>query len=74
MAKSIKIFRDIKISADTITIVRLLSNGETVVDIADRLKINKRTMEGKISAIKNMFDVLTLPHLVAFFLRNKLIK
>jgi DNA-binding CsgD family transcriptional regulator len=56
------------------SIVQELSNGLTVRDISTSFNLNKRTLESHVSDIKKMYGVKTLPHLVALFLRNKIIK
>ena len=72
--KFIKMVKDIEVDGDTIKIVGLLADGFTVSQIALAQKINARTLEGQMIRIKNQFSVTTLPQLVAFFFRNKLIK
>lgn len=55
-------------------IVLHLSNGLTVSKIADKLKMNPRSLEARLVRLKDKNGCLNSPQLVAFFLRNKLIK
>lgn len=55
-------------------IAQLLANGFTVEEIGDKLKVRKRTMEGRIMAAKKKALAETLPHLVANYFRKGLIK
>lgn len=61
-------------SIDTKEVVELLSYGLKVSEIAERKKYNKRTLEAYIERIKVQYDCANIPQLVAFFLRNNLIK
>lgn len=54
-------------------VVALLSQGNTVGEIADQLNENKRTMEAKISRIKREYNCTTLPQLTALFIKNKVL-
>jgi DNA-binding NarL/FixJ family response regulator len=54
-------------------IVSLLSTGYNITMIADMLNVNQRTLEAQISRIKAEYAAETLPHLVAIFMRNKVI-
>ncbi len=73
--KKIKVLQSVKIEGDMIKAVSMLSNGKTIWEISKALEINtRRTLEGRILAIKTKFEIATLPQLVAFFFRNKLIK
>ncbi len=64
----------ILIEETQIEIVKLLSDGFNVKAIAEKTKINVRTLEAKLSVWKDNVDAETLPHLVAIFFRNKLIE
>lgn len=74
MAKTIKVLKDVAVKEEAMQIVKLLASGKTITQISETMDCNKRTMEGKISAIKDKFSANTLPHLVAFFIRKGLIK
>jgi len=55
-------------------IAQLLADGKTVNEVADKLKVNKRTMEAKVMSAKKKALAETLPHLVANYFRKGLIK
>lgn len=55
-------------------IAQLLADGKTVNEVADKLKVNKRTMEAKVMSAKKKALAATLPHLVANYFRKGLIK
>lgn len=74
MAKSIKINNEVEILQEIVDIVQLLADDCSVAKIAEKLKMNKRTLEAKIILIKKATNVKTLYGLVALFFRNKLIK
>ncbi len=74
MSKSIKVSTDIQVNAEIVQIVKLLSCGLTVAEIARTMKLNTRTLEAKISITKTKCAVSTLPHLVGLFFRKGLIK
>lgn len=54
-------------------VVQLLSEGKTIAEVAGEMNVNVRTMEARIGRLKKKTECSTLPHLVATFLRNKLI-
>ena len=54
-------------------VVALLAHGDTVGEISDKLKENKRTMEAKVSRIKKEYGCKTLPQLTALFIKNKVL-
>lgn len=56
-----------------VEIVRLLSRGTTARQAALELSMNTRTFESKIYRLKLNFDANTIAHLVAIFIRQKLI-
>lgn len=74
MAKSIKVSNKVEITTDVVKVVQLLGDDNTVQQVADILKMNKRTLEQRIVLIKRECGVTTLYGLVALFFRNKLIK
>jgi DNA-binding CsgD family transcriptional regulator len=74
MAKSIKVENKVLITAEIVDIVRLLSEDKSVLQIAEILKINRRTLEAKLILIKKECGVKTLQGMVGLFFRNKLIK
>ena len=55
-------------------IVKMLSNGYTVREIATKEETNLRTMEARIIRIKDKALADNLPHLVANYFREGLIK
>jgi DNA-binding CsgD family transcriptional regulator len=61
------------ISERDVEIVRLLSAGVTAKRAAVELGINIRTFESKLGKLKYSFDCNTVAHLVATFIRKKLI-
>ena len=54
-------------------IVALLSQGYNAKHIADMMDINNRTLEAHINRLKSEYGASTLSHLVAIFMRNKVI-
>lgn len=74
MAKTIGVEKRVEITSDVVHIVQLLGEDMTVHQVSEKLKINKRTLEAKIAAIKLECGTKTLYGLVALFFRNKLIK
>lgn len=55
-------------------IVKMLSNGHTVKEIADKAEMNIRSMEAKLIRIRDRSNSLNAAHLVANYLRKGLIK
>lgn len=55
-------------------VVQSLSKGSTVEEAAKEISENTRTLEGKLSRLRKLFNCANNTELVAFFLRNKLIK
>ena len=55
-------------------LAQMLADGFTVTQIAKKLKVNQRTMEGKIVTAKKKALAKTLPHLIANYFRKGLIK
>lgn len=55
-------------------IVEMLSHGYTVKEIADYLVMNVRTVEARLTRIRDKVNAKNLHHLVAIYLRKKLIK
>lgn len=54
-------------------IVKLLADGNTIPDIAVKMGLNRRSLEAKVATLKDKYRSSTVAHLVAVFLRNKLI-
>lgn len=54
-------------------IVVLIVQGLTVVEIADQLQYNHRTVEGHIYRMKKTWGAKTLAHLVSILIFNKVI-
>lgn len=65
---------NVTISREEKRIVKLMSDGLTVDEIALQLDVNARTLERKVSDLRKLCKCISLPHLVGFFFRNKLIK
>lgn len=61
------------ISEREIKIIQMIANGTTAKQAAIEMDIKARTMEGIINKLRGEFDCNTLSHLVATFLRQKLI-
>lgn len=57
-----------------VSLVKDLSEGLNVREIAEKHKISPRTMEAQIARLKDKTDADSLPELVAIFFRNKLIE
>lgn len=64
----------VEVNAKEVDIVNLLSQDLTVSQIALKLEINARTMEAKVSRLKEKTETKTLQGLVSLFFRNKLIE
>lgn len=56
------------------SVAKLLADGCTVPEIAKELTLNSRTLESKVANIKERYGARNIAHLVAIFLRNKLIE
>jgi len=74
MAKLIKVESTVEITSQVVEIVQLLSDDYSVTKIAEKIKMNRRTLEAKMILIKKECGVKTITGLVALFFRNKLIK
>lgn len=74
MAKSIKVESTVEITSQVVEIVQFLADDYSVTKIAEKIKINRRTLEAKMILIKKECGVKTITGLVALFFRNKLIK
>lgn len=57
-----------------VEIVRLVSMGYTAQEIADDGDISRRTVEAAIEKLKFKYECVSLAHLVATFLRKKIIE
>jgi DNA-binding CsgD family transcriptional regulator len=55
-------------------IVKKLSDGYTAKDIADEFSINVRTLEAKLIRLRDKSGSKNTTHMVANYLRKKLIK
>ena len=55
-------------------LIKELSTGLTVKEIADNFSINNRTLEARLVRLKDKNSCKNNTALVAFFLRNNLIK
>ncbi len=54
-------------------LVRMIADGKAAKKIAKEKKINYNTFAFNLSIIRGKCGALNTPHLVAYFLRNKLI-
>jgi DNA-binding CsgD family transcriptional regulator len=61
-------------SKETLQLVTLIADGNTISQIAEFAGYSRRTLEGKIERIKLEVNAKNSANLVAIFLRNKLIK
>lgn len=57
-----------------IEIVQLLSDGKTVKEIASEMNVNSRAVEHRIVLMRSKYFAWTCSHLVAIFIRKKLIE
>jgi len=64
---------NIAVMEDT-TIVKLISHGYTIQEIADKENINRRTLEARLIRIRDKSGSVNLAHLVANYFRKGLIK
>jgi DNA-binding NarL/FixJ family response regulator len=62
------------VSESEIMVARMLSDGYTVGEMAKKTNRNIRTMEGIIWRMRREYNCENVAHLVATFMRNKLIK
>jgi DNA-binding CsgD family transcriptional regulator len=72
MAKRIKVSQNT--TPEILQLVKYLSYGHSAKEAAIEFGYNQRTVESNISTLKKRFNCINLVHLVAYFLRNKLIK
>lgn len=63
----------LSISDDEKELVRMIADGKAAKKIAKEKKINYNTFAFNLSILKRKCGSLNTPHLVAYFLRNKLI-
>lgn len=56
-----------------ISIIRLLSQGFKAQEIADQLKLSRRTVEKYLETLKELYEAKNQTHLVAICLREKII-
>lgn len=73
MAKSEMVQIEAQVTEWDKRVVSLLSDGFTVKEIANKMRLNGRTLESKIFHLRNKMDCQNLTSLVALFLREKLI-
>ena len=55
-------------------LIQLISEGKTIEHVADYWKINRRTVDRYLDAMRYKYEAVNLYHLVAIFLRKKMIK
>lgn len=55
-------------------LVKYISDGFTSLQIAPKFGVSHKTIELRISEIKKEYSAINITHLVAIFLRKKLIK
>ena len=63
-----------KIVNKDVEVVRMLSNGKTVKEIAIETSANEKTIEMRIYRLRKNLDLKSAAHLTAFFVRNKIIE
>jgi len=64
----------LSISEEDKQLVRMIADGKAAKKIAKEKKINYNTFAFNLSILKRKCGSLNTPHLVAYFLRNKLIE
>lgn len=74
MQEASKIALNKLVDSELRSVVQSLSEGLTVVEVAKEVGENTRTLEGKLLRLRSLFNCANNTELVAFFLRNKLIK
>lgn len=71
--KSIKQTVDRVFTDKELELIQMTANGVKRSEIAEKTKRSIRTIESHLDRLKKEFKCGSVPHLVAFFLRNKLI-
>lgn len=64
----------VKVSGFEKTVVKLLSDGSTITETANHVNKNRNTLATDIRFMHAKYGVKNSTHLVAYFLRNNLIK
>lgn len=59
---------------EKIEIVKGISEGKTLSEISDDLKVNTKTLEKRLERLRVDYQAKTSCHLVAIFIRKKIIK
>lgn len=72
--KRVMVSVEVGVTQEALDIVSGLSIGLRAKDLAERLKISHRTVEAKIDLLRKDYQCLTPAHLVAVFIRNKIIQ
>lgn len=62
------------VTGEMINYVSMLSLGYTVAEIAECYQLKVKTLEAHLLAARKTFQVRSAAHLVAYFLRNGLMK
>ena len=71
--KIVRVENSVVISEFDVDLVRGLSNGDMVHEIAKKIDMNVRTLENRIVQLRIKTGAKNTPALVAMFFRNKLI-
>ncbi len=73
-ATSKKINEALVVREFDINIVSLVADGKKAKEIGDTVNISSRGVEKRLEQLREAFDCVNTPHLVATFFRNGLIK
>lgn len=71
--KKVKVNHTAIVSSDAIETVKMIADGMTLQEIADMKGTTKSTLATHVQFLKGRLGCSSLPNLVAYFLRNKLI-
>jgi DNA-binding CsgD family transcriptional regulator len=62
------------VTEDELKAIKMYSDGKTAAQVASKLKVSVRTIEGKLYLLRREYKAKTTTHLVSIFLRKGLIK
>lgn len=62
-----------KITSEDIEAIEMLAGGNQIGEVSEKLGIKRRTLEARFDRLRKSLECHTTTHLVAFFIRNKLI-
>ena len=57
-----------------IEVVKMLSNGSNVSQIAEKTHVKPKTIEQRLFRLRDKLGIKSAAHLTAFFVRNKIIE